>query len=712
MRFLYLLSIPLLFVLSCKTQNTGTTGNSGNSNHKYTNRLAKESSPYLLQHAHNPVDWQPWDRQSLAQAKEENKLIIISVGYSSCHWCHVMEHESFEDTAVARIMNEHFVNIKVDREERPDVDDVYMTACHLSKGGSCGWPLNAFALPDGRPIWAGTYFPKEDWLSILEQFIKLKTEKPGELLSYAEAMASDIQNREEVPINLGKAEFKAEDVSAAANRLVKTMDLKWGGRKTKGEFGNKFPMPDNHRFLLREYALSGNSQALLATEVSLDKMAAGGIYDQLGGGFARYSTDPRWKVPHFEKMMYDNGQLVGLYAEAYTALKKPRYKEVVEQTLDYVSREMTDPSGGFYSSLDADSEGVEGKFYVFTKEEVEAVIKDKTALTLFCDYYNVIPGGNWEHSNVLHSTDNLSKIALKKNMTLQEAESSLAESRALLMAERDKRIRPGLDDKVLTAWNALMLSGYIDAYKAFGNKSYKTVALKNAKFIADKAMKEDGRLTRNYKDGKAVVNAFLDDYALTIKAFIQLYQITFDEQWLLKARKLTDYALLHFYDAESGMFYFTSDLDDPLVIRKIETDDNVIAGSNSAMAEALFLVGTFFYEPSYIDKAERMVNNMKETLLNHPQPSFFSNWLEVMSMIASPPFEVAVLGPDSDAMAKELQTYFLPHALFLGGKTEGTLQLLEDKLVEGETYIYVCRNKTCKRPVQTVQEALEVIRTY
>lgn len=703
---LYFLCFLAVSIFACKSPDGQTNSNDNNEEHAYTNQLINESSPYLLQHAHNPVDWHPWGDKALEKAKTENKLLIISVGYAACHWCHVMEHESFEDSLVASLMNEHFVPIKVDREERPDVDDVYMTACHMSSGGSCGWPLNAFAMADGQPIWAGTYFPKDDWMGILKQFIELKENNPAKLQEYADQMDKGLQEQVNIPINVGDALFSAAEVKTVTDKMVRMVDMKKGGRKVEGGNRNKFPMPNNWMYLLREYQMTGDKKVLDAALITLDKMADGGIYDQLGGGFARYSTDPEWKVPHFEKMLYDNGQLVSLYAQAYQVTKKERYKEIVEQTLEFIKREMTHESGGFYSSYDADSEGQEGKFYVWDKEELEKLIPPQH-LKVFCEYYNVFPNGNWEHSNILHITRPLSEVAEKNNISLEEAKTIIAEAKPKLFQTRTKRVYPGLDDKVLTSWNALMMKGYVDAYKALGNETYKTTALKNANFIVNEVLQSDGRLNRNYKDGKSVINAFLDDYALMIEAFVSVYEITFDEEWLNRAKLMTDYVIAHFTDEKSKMFFYTSDLDPPLVVRKMETSDNVIPASNSSMAKALFLVGTYFYDNAYIERAKTMVNNMKDNVIEHPQPAFFTNWATVMSFLATAPNEIAIIGSDAAKLRKEMQQEFLPNALYLGGKSEGNLELLADKLVEGETYIYVCRNKTCKRPVQTVKEALK-----
>ena len=701
----FILLVSVLFVFACKSPNGNSAGSSHSTDHqgRPTNHLAKESSPYLLQHMYNPVDWYPWNDEALEKAKKEDKMLLISVGYSACHWCHVMEHESFEDSLVAKVMNENFVCIKVDREERPDVDDVYMTACHMATGKSCGWPLNAFALPDGRPVWAGTYFPKKNWLEILEYFIKLRADEPEKLEEYAVQLTEGLKSSEGININTGDQDFNRSELDNIAIKFLKNIDFKDGGRKG----APKFPMPNNYQFLLAYHHLSGNSRALEAVNTTLEKMALGGIYDQIGGGFARYSTDGVWLAPHFEKMLYDNGQLVSLYSDAFALSKNPLYEKTVRQTLDFIKRELTDKSGGFYSSLDADSEGEEGKFYVWTKDEIDAVLTDEKVNKVFCAYYEVTSKGNWEHKkNILHRKSNSKSVAKKQGISEEELATLIKGAEAKLFEARSKRVRPGLDDKVLTSWNALMLKGYVDAYKAFGDEEYLNTAIANANFITSKMMQSDGRLNRNYKNGKSVINGFLDDYALTIDAFTALYQATLDEQWLAKAKTLADYSIAHFQNTENGMFNYTSDLDPPLIARKMELADNVIPGSNSSMARALFGLGTYLYNTSYTDKAKEMMHNISETLTTSDQPNFYSNWCSLYMSLVQPPYEIAIIGDDYAPLHKEMMRHYLPNALLLGGKTEGGLDLLKNKLQEGETMIYVCQNKVCKFPVQEVDKAL------
>jgi len=670
---------------------------------KYTNHLIHENSPYLLQHAHNPVNWYPWGDEALEKARKENKNIIISIGYAACHCCHVMEHESFEDEEVANHMNEHFVAIKVDREERPDIDQIYMTAVQLltERGG---WPLNCIALPDGRPIYGGTYFRKKQWLDMLSHVSEFIEQNPDKAEEQAKYLIAGIINNELIYADaiLEKPEVTLNDLEDVFYDFKSNIDFTHGG------YGGapKFPMPTGYQFLLHFHYLTGNEEALKAINTTLNKMAAGGIYDQIGGGFSRYSTDEVWKVPHFEKMLYDNAQLVSLYSAAYQLTKDSAYKTVVAETLNFINRELTSSEGGFYSSLDADSEGVEGKFYVWTQDELQLVLGTKA--NLIQDYYQVTKKGNWENNqNILFKTDDDKGIANTYKITEEELLTQIKEAKELLLAARSKRIRPALDDKILTAWNALMLKGYCDAYRTFNEPECLKMALRNADFILQNMKAEDNSLSRNYKNGKATIAAFLDDYAFTISAFISLYRVTFDEQWLNQALKLTEYVISHFYDTQSGMFYYTSDTEPSLIARKMELSDNVIPSSNSEMAKNLFVLGRYFYNDEFVEKARKMLNGIRTHSKNGG--IYFANWDILMAWFASEPYEVAIVGPDCETKRKELETHYLPNVFICGGETEGKLPMLENKLRKDETIIYVCQNESCQRPVHKVNNALKQI---
>lgn len=662
--------------------------------HLYTNALVNESSPYLLQHAHNPVNWNPWGEAALDKAKSEDKLLVISVGYAACHWCHVMEHESFEDTTVARIMNEHFVAIKVDREERPDVDDVYMTACQLSNDKGCGWPLNAIALPNGRPIWVGTYFPRQQWLEILEYFVKEKEKNGDKMEDYAANLTKTI-NAVSALAPVGQTpDLKPENADIFAQSMLPGLDARRGGRKG----APKFPMPDVFVWL-QEYAhYTGNEEARAVWQTTLDQLAAGGINDQLGGGFARYSTDDQWLVPHFEKMLYDNAQLVSLFSKAFAETGKPRYREVVEETLTFIERELTDKKGVFYSSLDADSEDEEGRFYVWTTEEIDSLLSPAAA-ELVKKHYRFSKSGNWEEGrNILHYDPAAAPLSAQELAELKAA-------KAIMFKARAQRVRPGLDDKVLAAWNGLMIKGYADAAAALKNESYLEKALTAANFIEASMKRKDGGLWRNYKDGKSSINAFLDDYAMMGQAYLRLYELTFDESWLRRAEQLTMYALEHFSNPESDLLFYTSDLDPPLITRRTEIKDNVIAGSNSAFAKVLWQLGLYLDREDFGERSRKMLAAVLASPETLQTPSFFAGWGQLMLKMAYPPYEVAIVGEGWQPLSRELAASYLPNAILLGGPDEGSLALLKNKAVEEETFIYVCRNKMCKLPVQTAEEA-------
>ncbi|MDY6933158.1 MAG: thioredoxin domain-containing protein [Spirochaetota bacterium] len=669
--------------------------------HKYTNNLIHETSPYLLQHAHNPVDWYPWGEEALDKAQNENKLIIVSIGYAACHWCHVMEQESFEDEKVAQLMNDNFVAIKVDREERPDIDQVYMNAVLLITG-SGGWPLNCIALPDGRPIYGGTYFPKSQWIEMLKHVSNFVMENPNRAEHQAQLLTQGVQSSEMIYENTEKPEFTLNELNRIFTIWENNIDYTNGGQKG----APKFPLPIGYQFLLHYYYLTGNADALQSVTTTLNKMADGGIYDQIGGGFARYSTDSYWKVPHFEKMLYDNAQLVSLYSAGYQLTKDSKYKLIVSETLNFIQRELTSQEGGFYSSLDADSEGEEGKYYLWTKSELLKTLGNEADVII--DYYSVTENGNWlREQNILFKTLSDKQIADKYKITEDELTKRVLEAKQILLRERVKRVQPGLDNKIITSWNALMLKAYVDAYRIFDYKEYLDAALKNAEFLNTNIITPENRLYRCYNNGRASINAFIDDYSFTIDAFISLYQATFDEKWLLKALQLTDYSIAHFYDNNSGMFFYTSDIDPALIARKIDVTDNVIPSANSQMGKNLFILGQYFYNDDYIHHSKRMINNVKKNAFNGG--AYYANWDILMTWFADDPYEVSILGVECDAMRKDFDKHYLPNTFLSGGIGEGTLPLLDNRLIEGQTTIYICQNRVCRFPVTDVNEALKQI---
>ena len=692
-------SLPLLLLLWGACQSDAPE-------HAYTNALIDQTSPYLLQHAHNPVNWHPWTEATLAKAAEEDKMLLISVGYAACHWCHVMEHESFEDTAVARLMNTHFVPIKVDREERPDVDDVYMTACQLATGRGCGWPLNAFALPDGRPVWAGTYFPKKEWVEVLTYFIHLHQTEPENLDTYAAELLAGIRQRDTLLAPRVTDDFPVAALDDYAATLRASVDMRHGGQTG----APKFPMPINYEWLLEAYHRTGDSTLLNAVTTTLDGMAAGGIYDQLGGGFSRYSVDAEWKVPHFEKMAYDNGQLLSLYSHAYQVTRRERYREVVYQTIDFIDRELSDPAGGFYSSLDADSGGEEGLYYTWTDEQLGEVIQSPADRALFDAAYSIRSGGNWEDGrNTLFRRRTTAALAAEHGFPESGVESTLEGLRDQLLEARRQRERPGTDDKVLTGWNALLISGLCTAYRAFGRAADLERAERAADFLWTHLHRGEGRLYRNYKAGEASINAFLDDYALLISAYLELYQVSFQADYLDRAALLTRYVFQHFDDPESGYFYFTDTRDAALIARKKEIADNVIPASNSVMARNLLALGTLLDRADYRERAARMLTGVRRQLTAPTSALYYANWWRLYEDLVHPPYELVIIGEQAAAVRAELHRHYLPHTFTLGGTAEGSLALLQNKNVPGQTTIYVCRNKVCKLPTTEVRSALQLL---
>ena len=672
---------------------------------KMSNNLINETSPYLLQHAYNPVDWNPWNKQYLEKAKKENKLVIISIGYSSCHWCHVMEKESFEDSLVASIMNEKYISIKVDREERPDVDQVYMNAVQLMTG-SGGWPLNVVTLPDGRPIWGGTYFPKDQWINALTQISDLYNKEPERFINYADTLEKGIKSLDIITTN-DNQELSSIDIDKHIGSLVNKIDKKNGGFSG----APKFMMPNNIHFLLRSAYQNNDKETLKLVNLTLEKMAYGGVYDQIGGGFSRYSTDEKWHIPHFEKMLYDNAQLISLYSDAYLITNNELYKNVVYETINFVLKELTNSNGGFYSSIDADSKSSDGKenegaYYVWKEDELKKLLKDE--FIFFSDYYNINKYGYWEDDNyVLIKNKSDAAFAKAHNLSKEEVSKKIDAWKKILIKARDKRSRPNIDDKILTSWNGLMIDAFIDAYRVFKDKDFLDVASSSAEFILKNMKKSDGGLYHSHKDGKSKINGYLEDYATTIQAFLNLYENTLDEKWLNTSNDLIKYTYKNFFNAETNMFYFTSKLDDKLISRTVEFRDNVIPSSNSIMANNLFKLSHYFDNKKYLNSSQQMVNNIKDQIALYP--SGFSNWMNLILNINKNFYEIAVVGNTAIEKIKELNENYLPNKIIIGSLESNPLPLLKNRFVEGETYIYVCVNKACKMPVKTVKEALKLI---
>ncbi len=664
------------------------------------NELQYETSPYLLQHANNPVHWKAWNQNSLSQALIENKLIIISIGYSACHWCHVMEHESFEDNDVAQVMNSHFINIKIDREERPDIDAVYMKAVQVMTGQG-GWPMNVVALPDGRPIWGGTYFRKNDWIKSLEKLQEIYIQNPQTIVDYAQQLHEGLQSLSIIPTTKVSINYDFDILEKLVQKWQKSFDGEFGGMAR----APKFMMPTNYEFLLRYGYQTKNKTIVDFVNLTLTKMAYGGLFDTVDGGFSRYSVDMRWHVPHFEKMLYDNGQLISLYANAYKLTHNLLYKEIIEKTLTFVEKEWLTKEGSFYSALDADSLNTEcqleeGAFYVWTTPELEALLQED--FELFSNLFNINTFGHWEHGNyVLIQTEPLSKIALALSAKAEDLAEKKKKWERILYLERAKRSKPRLDDKCITSWNAMMLKGYVDAYKALGEKRYLDIALKNAHFILNNLWSSEGNLYRTYKNGKASINGYLEDYAHVIQAFISLYQATLDESWLSNAKQLIDYCFDFFYDEHTTFFSFTSKNDSALITPHYETEDNVIPAANSVMANNLYYLSIYFNHNYYETIAQQMLEDVFPMI---DYPSAYSNWLTLFMNLSSQNKELAICGEDALSYAKKTNQNYWPNIVLAGTNVDSKLPFLENRYYARQTSFYLCQNKTCAIPKTNFDE--------
>jgi uncharacterized protein len=674
-----------------------------------TNRLQEENSPYLRQHADNPVDWYPWGEEALQLAREQDKPILLSIGYAACHWCHVMAHESFEDPETAELMNQYFVNIKVDREERPDLDSIYMSAV-VAMTGHGGWPTTVVLTPDGRPFFGGTYFPpaprfgmpgfRQVLLSLAEAWQNQREEiekSAGEITDHLRESSFGIAARD--------GEAMGDDLfDQALNGLMRQFDSDLGG------FGRapKFPPSMTLEFLLRMTLKRGDSMALHMAEKTLTKMAYGGMYDQLGGGFARYSTDDRWLVPHFEKMLYDNALLARVYLHAWQITGKPLYRRITEETLDFVVREMRHEAGGFYSSYDADSEGEEGRFYVWSADEIRDELGEEDEL--FMAYYDVTPGGNWEGKNILNIPRDPDETAASFDLDPTEMEIRLAFARQKLYDVRAARVWPGLDDKVLTAWNGLMLAAFAEAGRAFDRNDYTGVALANAEFLQANMRVAGGRLLRSWKAGTgARFNAYLEDYAFLAYGLLALYQSTYEPRWFTWARELADLMLLHFQDEDSGGFFDTSDDHEELLHRPKDLQDNATPSGNSMAAQVLLRLGLYTGELYYWDMAERTTAGLYEPLARYPNA--FAQWLSAAAFILGDPQEVAIVGqpsePATQLFLEVIHSRYRPNLVVAVGEGDvaATIPLLAHReRVDGQVAAYVCRRFVCHQPVTEPEE--------
>jgi uncharacterized protein len=702
------------------------------------NQLSKETSPYLLQHAHNPVHWYAWKPEAFEKARREDKPILVSIGYSTCHWCHVMERESFENQSVADFMNTHFVCIKVDREERPDVDQIYMEACQLVSG-SGGWPLNCFLTPDTRPFFAGTYYPpmpsygRPSWQQVLQNMAAAFSQKRDVVEEQADKLTGIIRDADKNYVK--KMDFDLKNSVYTEGSFFSEMfnqnlldkiyhNLKDRFDTEEGGFGGapKFPSTMSIQYLLDYYFYTKNEDALKHAELSLEKMIQGGIYDQIGGGFARYATDRAWLIPHFEKMLYDNALLIQVIADAYKLTKKDIYRETIEETLAFILREMTLTQTvhltsdnvhqtAFFSAYDADSEGVEGKFYVWTKVEIEAILGEDAPV--FCTFYDVTEEGNWEEHTILWRANSYENFSKNLNINILELKKNLKISCEKLYAARSKRIKPSLDDKILLSWNALMISAFAKAYEALYTDSLSRpiigrslkIAVQALDFILDNFKNPEGGFFHTYKNGQAQYAAFLEDYAYLIEALLDVYGVTFDAKYLQKAKELTDFTIENFGDDADSLFYFTSKKQTDILLRKKDLYDSATPSGNATMMKNLGRLAIIFDNSDYKNRHFAMLQTIAESLKMYP--SSFSKWASGAIAAVHPPFEIAVLGDDFMDKSMEINALFIPNKTLMASARQVPELPLLDRYTEGS--IFLCQNYACQLPVQTVGELVALI---
>jgi len=669
------------------------------------NRLIHESSPYLQQHAHNPVDWYPWGDEALEKARRENKLILISIGYSACHWCHVMERESFEDPKVAALMNSGFINIKIDREERPDLDHIYMDAIQLMTG-SGGWPLNVFLTPDTKPFYGGTYFPpmraynRVSWTEVLNQISQAWVNRREEIIEQADQLTRHLAGSAKYfkkPAFIDEQEvFNPTQAHSAFNNLMKTADTSWGG------FGSapKFPQTFSIRFLLQYHHFTANDQALTHALLSLDKMLDGGIYDQVGGGLARYSTDPEWLAPHFEKMLYDNALLVIALSDAFSITRSARYEKALRKTLAFILREMQDPEGGFYAAIDADSEGEEGRFYVWSKQEADEILKLDSPV--FCRYFDITDQGNWEGKNILRRLEPASRVCAEFNMDEEELDELLNRCLDKLLEARNQRVRPALDDKQILGWNCLMITAICRASAVLDDDAFRVTAETNFNNILShfRLRNNEPEMGHTFKNGEVKFPAFLDDYALFIQACISLQEITSAFGYLTLARDLTELVLDEFYDAESGFFYYTTEEQKDLIVRKMEYYDGAIPSGNSLMAGNLLYLAPVFNQPEWQKIGQEMAAGLSSRAIAHP--GSFGLWAMLIMQQAFGAGQIVVTGNDFDAARREILKQYLPgNSLLCASGQHAVTPLFEGKKTGPGSWIYWCCNNSCRNPVES-----------
>ena len=699
LKTLYFFLISLLLFSSCKDKaNKANNQNEvvgSSQDHKFTNALIEETSPYLLQHAHNPVDWMPWGQKAFDLAKEQNKLVVVSIGYSSCHWCFVMEQESFEDEEVAKLMNENYINIKVDRDERPDVDAVYQTALQMVNGFG-GWPLNAIILPDGKPIYLGTYHEKDNWMAVLSNFSKEYVQNPEKIREYAAMLAEGVRETYQLPNTGANNNFEMESISSAITQWSKIWDTEWGGDVAE----QKFVVPSKMELLLDYGILTANAEATQHFKKTLDIIAMSGLYDHLGGGFFRYTTDREWKVPHFEKMLYDNAQLLGLFARAYSVFKDPQYKNVVEMTFGFLQREMKSPEGGYYSSMDASIDGKEGAFYTWETKELETILQKD--YDIFMDYYGTTAlDESLDGRYILYQKATDSAFTLKTGLTIEELQTKLNLWQEELFAQRQQREFPKKDDKIITSWNALLIDGFIEAYKAFGTEKYLKAAEETFAALRKHNFR-NGQLLHSYKPNSTQEQVYLEDYAFMASCALNLYKMTEKKSYLDTAKILTEQAIENYTDP-SGLFAYSNS--DELIAKVVDKEDGVLPSSNAIMGRNLFELGHLDYNTLYIEQSKKMMSSVGPEFLKFPQN--YGQWGRLLLKGTLPFYEIVVVGPEAGDFVKKINQHFLPNTIVVGSKVENDSFLFRNRYADGLTLVYICRDNTCKLPVKTVKEAMD-----
>lgn len=679
--------------------------------HKYTNLLIHETSPYLLQHAHNPVNWHPWGEEALQKARAEQKIILVSIGYSACHWCHVMEKESFEDEATAALMNEHFVNIKIDREERPDIDHIYMDAVQAMTG-SGGWPLNVFLTPEAKPFYGGTYFPpvqafnRASWKEVLQGVQHAWQEKKAEIISQAHNLTEHIAQSAVFSPVATEGDFSTRDCAKMYTAVMQSADKEWGG------FGRapKFPQTFTISYLLEYFHFTKEEQALSQALLSLDKMLQGGIYDHIAGGLARYSTDTEWLAPHFEKMLYDNALLVIALCDAWQITGKKVYEQAIHSTLSFVLNEMTDASGGFYSALDADSEGEEGRYYVWSKQEIQEVLKEDA--DLFCKLFDVSVEGNWEGKNILRLLQPITAFAKQKGLNENELVVKIQGCIKLLHQVRKKRVRPGLDDKIILGWNALMIKAFCKAAVVLKNEQYRRVAVNNIDFLLENfKVANSEEMYHTYKNGVAKYPAFLDDYAFFIDACCSLYEATFEEQYLKTANNIMEYVCRVFSDEASIFFYYTANHQKDVIVRKKEMYDGALPSPNAVMTNNLLKLGILFNKYHWQERSVNMLKSLQQAVVKYP--TSFAVWAAAIQQLTYGINEIAVVGPGAKNMSEEIvYGHYIPNKIIAASNTiNNNIPFLSDKKPAETANIYLCKNRTCLPPFKNVEQLVSAIST-